>query len=69
MRYVALFRGSMSAAKRIAMADLRTLLGKLGYADVSDAAHQRVRRLRPAPAATTPPESGSRSHEAEWMRS
>ena len=34
-RYVALFRGiNVGKAKRIAMADLRTLLGKLGYADV-----------------------------------
>ena len=36
MRYVALFRGiNVGKAKRIAMADLRTLLGKLGYADVA----------------------------------
>jgi len=35
MRYVALFRGiNVGKAKRIAMADLRTLLSKLGYADV-----------------------------------
>lgn len=35
-RYVALFRGiNVGKAKRIAMADLRALLGKLGYADVS----------------------------------
>src|SRR5688572_19188135 len=34
-RYVALFRGiNVGKAKRIAMADLRTLLAKLGYADV-----------------------------------
>jgi uncharacterized protein (DUF1697 family) len=34
-RYVALFRGiNVGKAKRIAMADLRTLLGKLGYAGV-----------------------------------
>lgn len=34
-RYVALFRGiNVGKAKRIAMADLRTLLGKLGYTDV-----------------------------------
>jgi uncharacterized protein (DUF1697 family) len=34
-RYVALFRGiNVGKAKRIAMADLRTLLGKLGYSDV-----------------------------------
>jgi uncharacterized protein (DUF1697 family) len=34
-RYVALFRGiNVGKAKRIAMADLRVLLGKLGYADV-----------------------------------
>lgn len=33
-RYVALFRGiNVGKAKRIAMADLRTLLGKLGYED------------------------------------
>jgi uncharacterized protein (DUF1697 family) len=36
MRYVALFRGiNVGKAKRIAMADLRTLLGKLGYAEVA----------------------------------
>src|SRR6187402_831808 len=35
-RYVALFRGiNVGKAKRIAMADLRGLLGKLGYADVA----------------------------------
>jgi len=35
-RYVALFRGiNVGKAKRIAMADLRALLGKLGYSDVS----------------------------------
>ena len=34
-RYVALFRGiNVGKAKRIAMADLRALLGKLGYRDV-----------------------------------
>src|SRR3954470_12505794 len=34
-RYVALFRGiNVGKAKRIAMADLRVLLGKLGYTDV-----------------------------------
>ena len=34
-RFVALFRGiNVGKAKRIAMADLRTLLGKLGYRDV-----------------------------------
>ena len=34
-RYVALFRGiNVGKAKRIAMADLRKLLGKLGYTDV-----------------------------------
>jgi uncharacterized protein (DUF1697 family) len=34
-RYVALFRGiNVGKAKRIAMADLRALLGKLGYVDV-----------------------------------
>lgn len=34
-RYVALFRGiNVGKAKRIAMADLRVLLGKLGYSDV-----------------------------------
>ena len=34
-RYVALFRGiNVGKAKRIAMADLRPLLGKLGYTDV-----------------------------------
>jgi uncharacterized protein (DUF1697 family) len=34
-RYVALFRGiNVGKAKRIAMADLRTLLKKLGYSDV-----------------------------------
>ena len=34
-RYVALFRGiNVGKAKRIAMADLRVLLGKLGFADV-----------------------------------
>jgi uncharacterized protein (DUF1697 family) len=34
-RYVALFRGiNVGKAKRIAMADLRALLGKLGYLDV-----------------------------------
>jgi uncharacterized protein (DUF1697 family) len=34
-RYVALFRGiNVGKAKRIAMADLRTLLGKLGYTGV-----------------------------------
>ncbi len=34
-RYVALFRGiNVGKAKRIAMADLRTLLEKLGYTDV-----------------------------------
>jgi uncharacterized protein (DUF1697 family) len=35
-RYVALFRGiNVGKAKRIAMADLRMLLGKLGYSEVS----------------------------------
>jgi len=35
-RYVALFRGiNVGKAKRIAMADLRTLLGKLGYRDIA----------------------------------
>ena len=35
MRYVALFRGiNVGKAKRIAMADLRGLLAKLGYTDV-----------------------------------
>jgi uncharacterized protein (DUF1697 family) len=35
-RYVALFRGiNVGKAKRIAMAELRVLLGKLGYADVA----------------------------------
>lgn len=35
-RYVALFRGiNVGKAKRIAMADLRELLGTLGYADVA----------------------------------
>lgn len=35
MRYVALFRGiNVGKAKRIAMADLRVLLAKLGYTDV-----------------------------------
>jgi len=35
-RYVALFRGiNVGKAKRIAMADLRALLGKLGYAEVA----------------------------------
>ncbi|HYJ39728.1 MAG TPA: DUF1697 domain-containing protein [Steroidobacteraceae bacterium] len=35
-RYVALFRGiNVGKAKRIAMADLRVLLGKLGYTDVA----------------------------------
>lgn len=35
-RYVALFRGiNVGKAKRIAMADLRSLLGRLGYADVT----------------------------------
>jgi uncharacterized protein (DUF1697 family) len=35
MRYVALFRGiNVGKAKRIAMADLRTLLGRLGYTEV-----------------------------------
>jgi uncharacterized protein (DUF1697 family) len=35
-RYVALFRGiNVGKAKRIAMADLRALLAKLGYTDVS----------------------------------
>jgi uncharacterized protein (DUF1697 family) len=34
-RYVALFRGiNVGKAKRIAMADLRALLGRLGYSDV-----------------------------------
>lgn len=34
-RYVALFRGiNVGKAKRVAMADLRLLLGKLGYTDV-----------------------------------
>ena len=34
-RYVALFRGiNVGKAKRIAMADLRALLEKLGYTDV-----------------------------------
>jgi uncharacterized protein (DUF1697 family) len=34
-RYVALFRGiNVGKAKRIAMSDLRALLGKLGYTDV-----------------------------------
>lgn len=34
-RYVALFRGiNVGKAKRIAMADLRTLLGRLGYTEV-----------------------------------
>ena len=36
MRYVALFRGiNVGKAKRIAMADLRVLLAKLGYTDVA----------------------------------
>jgi uncharacterized protein (DUF1697 family) len=35
-RYVALFRGiNVGKAKRIAMADLRVLLGKLGYTEVT----------------------------------
>lgn len=35
-RYVALFRGiNVGKAKRIAMADLRALLGKLGYSDIA----------------------------------
>lgn len=35
-RYVALFRGiNVGKAKRIAMADLRTLLARLGYTDVA----------------------------------
>jgi uncharacterized protein (DUF1697 family) len=35
-RYVALFRGiNVGKAKRIAMADLRVLFGKLGYTDVA----------------------------------
>jgi uncharacterized protein (DUF1697 family) len=35
MRYVALFRGiNVGKAKRIAMADLRALLARLGYSDV-----------------------------------
>jgi uncharacterized protein (DUF1697 family) len=35
-RYVALFRGiNVGKAKRIAMADLRALLGRLGYTDVA----------------------------------
>jgi uncharacterized protein (DUF1697 family) len=35
-RYVALFRGiNVGKAKRVAMADLRALLGKLGYTDVA----------------------------------
>jgi uncharacterized protein (DUF1697 family) len=35
-RYVALFRGiNVGKAKRIAMADLRALLGKLGYTEVA----------------------------------
>jgi uncharacterized protein (DUF1697 family) len=35
VRYVALFRGiNVGKAKRIAMADLRALLGRLGYTDV-----------------------------------
>jgi uncharacterized protein (DUF1697 family) len=35
-RYVALFRGiNVGKAKRIAMSDLRSLLGKLGYSDVA----------------------------------
>jgi uncharacterized protein (DUF1697 family) len=35
-RYVALFRGiNVGKAKRIAMADLRSLLGKLGYTEVA----------------------------------
>jgi uncharacterized protein (DUF1697 family) len=35
-RYVALFRGiNVGKAKRIAMADLRTLLGKLGYTGIA----------------------------------
>jgi uncharacterized protein (DUF1697 family) len=35
-RYVALFRGiNVGKAKRIAMADLRTLLGKLGYTEIA----------------------------------
>ena len=34
-RYVALFRGiNVGKAKRVAMADLRSLLGRLGYTDV-----------------------------------
>jgi uncharacterized protein (DUF1697 family) len=34
-RYVALFRGiNVGTAKRIAMGDLRTLLGKLGYTEI-----------------------------------
>ena len=47
---VALFRGiNVGKAKRIAMADLRVLLGKLGYTDVADAAEQRQRRVHRAP--------------------
>lgn len=62
-RYVALFRGiNVGKAKRIAMADLRTLLGKLGYTDVqtllnsgnavftgeSDPASKHAERIRQA---------------------
>jgi uncharacterized protein (DUF1697 family) len=45
-RYVALFRGiNVGKAKRIAMADLRALLQKLGFTDV------RTLLTHPAPVA------------------
>jgi uncharacterized protein (DUF1697 family) len=62
-RYVALFRGiNVGKAKRIAMADLRKLLGKLGYRDVAtllnsgnavfdatdEPAHRHAARIREA---------------------
>src|SRR6185436_19471408 len=62
-RYVALFRGiNVGKAKRIAMADLRKLLEKLGYGDVktllnsgnavfsaaAGAANKHARRIRAA---------------------
>lgn len=62
-RYVALFRGiNVGKAKRVAMADLRALLGKLGYTDVGtllnsgnavftgagDAANKHAERIRTA---------------------
>ena len=56
-RYVALFRGiNVGKAKRIAMADLRALLGKLGYTDVQTLLNSgnAVFTARPNPRPNTP---------------